>query len=112
MTDVSLLEYQKFTKSMVDGDDEDLNYLIYERIGEQNPSYPDNIFPIGLYREVIQRNPTFVEINGWGKLSAPTIEALIIKIVRAYESVKSERWAERITKKDEGMSAGRVAQEG
>lgn len=93
MGDINLPRYQNFTKEILDGDDESFWYSVYEKIGEQNPTYPDNVFPIGLFPEVIQRNPAFVEINGWGRLQAPTIEALINKIVRAYESVKSERWA-------------------
>lgn len=94
--EIAQMRYQHFVDRLLEGElDEsegDLWMEVYEKVCEMHPSFPDNLFPIGLGKDVLQRSPTTLVINGWGRTEAPTIEALMNKIVRAYEECKRGRW--------------------
>lgn len=98
MAELSLVRYAQFTNKLLE-DDEDIWFDVYKKICEQNPNFPGCPFPVGMYREVVHGSPAFFEMGG-RKVQAPTVEALIAKIVRAYESTKSERW------NDDGLRKG------
>jgi hypothetical protein len=90
MADLQHQRFVNFEKNLIENDD-DIWYEVYKKVCEQNPNFPGNPFPVGLYREVVHANPAFFKMGG-REVQCPTIEALISKIVRGYESARAERW--------------------
>jgi len=103
--DVFMSNYRKWTNSLVDGENADeFIYKVYEQVCNNHPVYPGNIFPVAMIPEVVARNPVVLEVAQWGRLECPTINALIQKIVTAYEQVKQEEWNEKY-KTNKGSSS-------
>ncbi len=98
-SDIELARFSKFEKELIEND-ENIWFVVYKKMDEQNPNWPNNPFPVGLYPEVVRSSPCTFEMAG-RKIQAPTIQALISKIVRAYESARNERWN---TKKETGKA--------
>lgn len=100
MPDPTFARYKIFTDRAMD--DKEFLYDVYKTVSKMYNKYPENIFPIGVGKEVFRRNPMSVQINGWGRAHSGTMEGLIKKIVRAYERAKSERWDEQSSEKKAG----------
>jgi CRISPR/Cas system endoribonuclease Cas6 (RAMP superfamily) len=97
MIDLQYQRFKNFENNLIESDD-DIWYEVYKKVCEQNPNWPGNPFPVGLYREVVHTNPAYFKMGG-REVQCPTIEALISKIVRAYGTARDERYAEEKGKK-------------
>ncbi len=95
-----------YKKVLLDSDNDELIWFeIYQKISEENPSYPECIFPTALYEAEFASAPLRLRVAGMGEFAGPTIPDLMRKIIKAYEEVVLAKWRERRTERSEGAGA-------
>ena len=85
---------EKEEKKLADYDDSDrgeLCYDVYKEVIEQNPSISMSPLPAGVERILFQNYRTDLRTPNGGVYPSPTMDVLIWKILKAYESVKAQR---------------------